>query len=59
MKCHVIIPELKSTLGNVYLCRKDGRVFVSHRNRYIGSDEITWNVEEVPEEYKEYITHLH
>lgn len=59
MKCHVIIPELKSTLGNVYLCHKEERVFVSHRNRYIGSDEITWDSDRVPEEYKEYIVNLH
>lgn len=55
MKCFVRIPELRSTLGDVFLCHMEDRVFVSHMNNRVTLNHITWNSEDVPEEYQEYI----
>lgn len=55
MKCFVKLPTLRSTLGDVYLCYKNDRVFVSHMNNRVTLNHITWDSEDVPEEYREYI----
>ena len=55
MKCFVKLHHLRSNLGDVYLCHQAGRVFVSHMNNRVGLNDVTWNSEDVPEEYKEFI----
>ena len=55
MKCFVKLPHLRSNLGDIYLCNKDSRVFVSHMNNLVGLNDVTWNSEDVPEEYQEFI----
>lgn len=55
MKCFVKLPTLRSTLGDVFLCHRDDKVFVSHMNNRVGLDNIIWNSEDVPREYQEFI----
>lgn len=55
MKCFVKLPHLRSNLGDVYLCHQAGRVFVSHMNNRVVLNDVTWNSEDVPEEYQEFI----
>ena len=55
MKCFVRLSHLRSNLGEVYLCHKNGEVFVSHFNNHLSMDDIIWESENVPEKYREYI----
>lgn len=55
MKCFVKLPTLRSTLGDVYLCHKENRIFVSHINSCINLSNILWDKKDVPYEYQEFI----
>lgn len=55
MKCFVKLPTLRSTLGDVYLCHKENRIFVSPMNSCINLHNILWDKKDVPLEYQEFV----
>ena len=58
MKCVVKLNNLKSTLGDVFLCHRGTRVFVSHRNNRVTIDDTIWEDDQVPERYRAYIREI-
>lgn len=55
MKCIVKLPQLRSNLGDVYLCHQGPKVFVSHMNNRVTTDNTIWDSEDVPDNYREFI----